>query len=65
VNIFFDTTVLVAASMQSHSHYSRARPALLRIAAGENKGFMSTHSIAEVYGRLKRVSEKKRTKKAK
>jgi PIN domain len=55
VNIFFDTTVLVAASARSHPHYSRARPALLRVAAGKDKGFMSAHSIAEVYAALTRL----------
>jgi predicted nucleic acid-binding protein len=55
VKIFFDTTVLVAASVRSHPHYSRAFPALLRVAAGEDKGFMSAHSIAEVYAALTRL----------
>jgi predicted nucleic acid-binding protein len=49
VDIFFDTTVLVAASEQSHPHYAQARPVLLRVAAGHDVGFMSQHSIAEVF----------------
>jgi predicted nucleic acid-binding protein len=52
VDIFFDTTVLVAASEQSHPHYAQARPALLRVAAGRDKGFMGLHSIAEVFAAL-------------
>jgi len=36
VDIFFDTTVLVAASEQSHPYYAQARPALLRVAAGRS-----------------------------
>jgi predicted nucleic acid-binding protein len=55
VDIFFDTTVLVAASEQSHPHYGRARPALLRVAAGQDEGFMSLHSIAEVFAALTRL----------
>jgi predicted nucleic acid-binding protein len=55
VEIFFDTTVLVAASEQSHPHYARAWPALRRVAAGQDKGFMSVHSIAEVYASLTRL----------
>ena len=55
VKIFFDTTVLVAASVESHPHYAQARPALLRVATGQDKGFMSMHSIAEVYAVLTRV----------
>ena len=55
MEIFFDTTVLVAASEQSHPHYARAWPALRRVAAGQDKGFMSVHSIAEVYASLTRL----------
>ena len=55
MDIFFDTTVLVAASEQSHPHYTQARPALLRVAAGQDKGFMSQHSIAEVFAALTRL----------
>jgi len=55
VEIFFDTTVLVAASEQGHPHYARAWPALRRVAAGQDKGFMSVHSIAEVYASLTRL----------
>jgi len=55
VDIFFDTTVLAAASEQSHPHSSQARPALLRVAAGQDKGFIGLHSIAEVYAALTRL----------
>jgi predicted nucleic acid-binding protein len=55
VNIFFDTNVLVAGSEQSHPHYARAMPALLRVAAGRDKGFISQHSIAEVFAALTRL----------
>jgi predicted nucleic acid-binding protein len=55
VHIFFDTTVLVAASEQSHPHYPQARPALLRVAAGQDNGFMGQHSIAEVFAALTRL----------
>jgi len=60
VDIFFDTTVLVAASAQSHPHYAQARPALLRVAAGQDKGFMGQHSIAEVFATLTRLPIKPR-----
>jgi predicted nucleic acid-binding protein len=56
VDIFFDTTVLVAASEKGHPHYAQARPALHRVAKGQDKGFMSAHSIAEVYAALTRLS---------
>ena len=55
MDIFFDTTVLVAASERSHPHYSRAWPALRRVAAGRDKGFIGIHSIAEVYASLTRL----------
>jgi predicted nucleic acid-binding protein len=55
VDIFFDTTVLVAASAQSHPHYPQARRALLRVVAGQDKGLMSVHSIAEVFATLTRL----------
>jgi predicted nucleic acid-binding protein len=55
VNIFFDTTVLVAASEQSHPHYTQARPALLRVATGQDKGIMGLHSIAELFAALTRL----------
>ena len=55
MDIFFDTTVLVAASEQSHPHYAQARTALLRVAAGQDKGFIGLHSIAEVYAALTRL----------
>src|SRR5208282_5642751 len=55
MDIFFDTAVLVAASVQSHPHFAQARPALLRVAAGQDKGFMSQHSIAEVFAALTRM----------
>jgi predicted nucleic acid-binding protein len=55
VDIFFDTTVLVAASEQGHPHYAQARPALQRVAAGQDKGYISAHSIAELYAALTRL----------
>jgi predicted nucleic acid-binding protein len=55
VDIFFDTTVLVAASEQSHPHYAQAWPAMKRVATGQDRGFMGTHSIAEVYASLTRL----------
>ncbi len=55
MHIFFDTTVLVAASEQSHPHHAQARPALLNVVSGRDKGFISAHSIAEVYAALTRL----------
>jgi predicted nucleic acid-binding protein len=55
MNIFFDTTVLVAASSQSHSQHLQAFPALRRVTTRKDRGFISTHSIAEVYATLTRM----------
>ena len=55
MKIFFDTSVLVAASVRSHPHYLQALPALERIRAGKDIGFISGHSIAEVFAVLTRL----------
>lgn len=52
MQVFFDTTVLVAASEQSHPHHAQALPALRRVVAGHDGGFVSAHSIAETYAAL-------------
>jgi len=53
--VFFDTTVLVASSSDSHQHFAQASAAMARVAAGKDKGFISQHSIAEVYAVLTRM----------
>jgi len=55
MDVFFDTTVLVAASVRSHPHHPQAFAALRRVASGRDIGFMSAHSIAETYAALTRV----------
>ncbi len=55
MKLFFDTSVLVAASEQSHPHYGQAWPALRRVTARKDQGFMSGHSIAELYAALTRL----------
>ena len=55
MNVFFDTSVLVAASVADHPHHARALPALQRVAIGQDKGFIGAHSIAESYAALTRV----------
>lgn len=60
MDICFDTSVLVAASEQSHPHYTQAGPALLRVAAGQDKGYIGLHSIAELFAALTRLPVKPR-----
>ena len=55
MDVFFDTSVLIAASERSHPHYGQATPALLRVVSGADKGFISAHSIAELYAALTRL----------
>jgi predicted nucleic acid-binding protein len=55
VNIFFDTSVLVAASERNHVHYARAWPVFHRVVKKEDKGYLGMHSIAEVYAALTRL----------
>jgi predicted nucleic acid-binding protein len=55
MEIFFDTNVLVAASAKTHVHFARAAPAVDRVIAGKDKGFLSLHSVAEVFSTLTRM----------
>jgi predicted nucleic acid-binding protein len=55
MRVFFDTSVLVAASESSHPHHALALPALRRVAKGEDTGFIGMHSIAETYAALTRL----------
>ena len=55
MRVFFDTSVIVAASVADHPHHSRAWPALQCVAMGKDQGFVGAHSIAETYAALTRV----------
>ena len=55
MNVFFDTSVLVAGSEHGHPHYAQARPALVRVAAWQDNGFMGLHSLGEVFAALTRL----------
>lgn len=52
MKVFCDTSVLVAASIRKHPHYTRARPVLDAIATGSDRGFLSAHSLAEMFSAL-------------
>ncbi len=53
--IFFDTSVLVASAIDVHRHFGPASAAVGRVAAGNDKGWISQHSIAEIYAVLTRL----------
>ncbi len=49
---FFDTSVLVSAMVKSHPAHNRTYPYFERVFNGKEKGFISTHCIAELYAVL-------------
>jgi predicted nucleic acid-binding protein len=55
MNVFCDTTVLVAASLEAHVHYPQAKAALGRICRGVDAGFTSGHCLAETFSVLSRM----------
>jgi predicted nucleic acid-binding protein len=55
MNVFCDTTVFVAASLQAHPHYLLARATLERICRGADAGFTSGHCLAETFSVLCRI----------
>ncbi|BAY19583.1 PilT protein domain protein [Anabaenopsis circularis NIES-21] len=62
MKILFDTSVLVAAIVADHPHYSITLPWLQRIQAGQIEGFVSTHTLAELYAILTRLPQKPKIK---
>jgi predicted nucleic acid-binding protein len=52
VRVFFDTSTLVAALVQSHPAHQAAIARLQRVNAGHDAGFAAAHSIAELYAVL-------------
>lgn len=55
MKILFDTSVLVAGIIESHSEHGRALPYLQRVKNGEDEGVVSAHSLTEVYSILTRL----------
>jgi len=52
---FFDTNVLIAATVYEHIHHAACIARLAQLAAG--RGACSTHSLAEAYNNLTRHSK--------
>jgi predicted nucleic acid-binding protein len=52
VRILFDTSVLVAAMVESHPAHTRALPWLQRVKGGTDTGLVAAHSLAELYAIL-------------
>ena len=52
MRIFFDTSVLVPALVDSHPNHERVFPWLSRVIKGDVVGVITTHSLAELYSIL-------------
>ncbi len=52
---FFDTSVLIAGMVTSHSRYASAFPWLRKGVAGELEWFVGAHTLAELYAVLTRL----------
>ena len=52
MKILFDTSVLVAALLELHPNHRLAFPWLLNVKKGKHLGFISIHSLAELYAIL-------------
>lgn len=50
----FDTSVLVAATIQTHPHHERGRKAVTSVREGQLQGLICQHSIAEFFTTLTR-----------
>jgi predicted nucleic acid-binding protein len=55
MKVFLDTSVLIAAVIQKHAAHERAFAVLERVQEGEDEGFVSAHSLAEVYANLTKL----------
>lgn len=55
MNVLFDTSVLVAALVADHPKHFESLPWVRRIKAEEIQGFISTHTLAELYAVLTRL----------
>jgi predicted nucleic acid-binding protein len=52
MNVFCDTSVLVASCVRQHPHFAPARAMLEAVASGQHSGAISAHSLAELYSAL-------------
>ena len=55
MKVLFDTSVLVAALIDSHPQYPIAFPWLLKVKHGEIKGYLGIHTLAELYAVLSSI----------
>jgi len=55
VKIFLDTNVLVSAVVQQHESHARSLAILERVQNEEDEGFISGHTLAEIYAVLTKL----------
>ncbi|MBM3840255.1 MAG: type II toxin-antitoxin system VapC family toxin [Verrucomicrobia bacterium] len=55
MNVFCDTSVLVAASLEAHKHHALAKAVLERISRGDDIVYASAHALAETFSVLSRM----------
>jgi predicted nucleic acid-binding protein len=55
VNWYFDTSVLVPAAVARHPHNASALAVLEELVRRKHRGFISAHSLTEVYSVLTRT----------
>lgn len=60
MRVLFDTSVLVAALVQSHPHHDRSLPWLQRAQGGEITFLVAGHTLAELYSVLTTLPVKPR-----
>lgn len=56
MRIFLDTSVLVASGLRGHGNHAPAYTILDRVQRGKDEGFISAHSLAEMYAVLTKLS---------
>ena len=55
MKVFLDTNVLVAACVEDHEYHSRALPLMQSVHNGRSQGFVSAHSLLEMFAILTRL----------
>jgi predicted nucleic acid-binding protein len=60
VKALFDTSTLIAALVASHSAHAAAVRRLQHIKSGADVGFISAHSLAELYATLTTIPSRPR-----
>ena len=58
MNLFCDTSVLIAALLEAHPNHTDSLSVLESIRNGENTGCVSAHSLAETFSVLTRMPTK-------